>query len=169
MLLTGTHYTKYSSIYIPDYKSLKTNHPDNTAHGGITILIKSSIAFQSLPNFYQPYLQSCSININLNNVPITIAVLYSPPKHKITNQILTDSFNMIKRNFIVWDDYNAKNMLWGCRTNNPCGLVLQNFTSTKYFKFLAPDPTYWPTSTHKNSVILDIFVAKIPNNFNCKT
>lgn len=88
-LITETHLTKYSSIFIPDYKLLKTNHPDNTAHGGVAILIKSSIIYQYLPNFCQPYLQPCAININFNNVPITIAALYSPPKHKITNQILT--------------------------------------------------------------------------------
>jgi hypothetical protein len=59
---------------------------------------------------------------------------------------------------------------WGCRTNNPRGLVLQNFISSKYFKVLAPPgPTYWLTSTHKNPDILDIFVAKIPNNLYCKT
>ncbi|KAL4085335.1 hypothetical protein QTP88_027194 [Uroleucon formosanum] len=32
-----------------------------------------------------------------------------------------------------------------------------------------PGPTYWPTSIHKNPDILDIFVAKIPNNLHCKT
>lgn len=169
-LITETHFTKYSSIHIPGYNLLKTNHPDNTAHGGVAILIKSSIIFHSLPNFCQPYLQSCAININLNNVPITIAALYSPPKHKITNQILTDYFLTLNHNFIVGGDYNAKHLSWGCRTNNPRGLVLQNFISSKYFKVLAPPgPTYWPSSTHKNPDILDIFVAKIPNNLYCKT
>jgi exonuclease III len=74
-LITETHFTKYSSIHIPGYNLLKINHPDNTAHGGVAILIKLSIIFQSLPNFCQSYLQSYAININLNNVPITIAVL----------------------------------------------------------------------------------------------
>lgn len=32
-----------------------------------------------------------------------------------------------------------------------------------------PGPTYWPTSIRKNPDILDIFVAKIPNNLNYKT
>jgi len=50
-LITKTHFTQHSHIYIPGYKLLKTNHPDNTAHGGVAILIKSTIAFQPLPNF----------------------------------------------------------------------------------------------------------------------
>jgi len=55
-LSTESHFTKYSNIYIPGYKLLKTNHPDNTAHSGVTILIKSSIQFQPLPNFCLDYL-----------------------------------------------------------------------------------------------------------------
>lgn len=169
-LITETHFTKYSSIHIPDYKLLKTNHPDNTAHGGVAILIKSSISFQSLPNFCQPYLQSCALTIKLNSIPITIAAIYSPPKHKITNQILTDYFSTINHNFIVGGDFNAKHLSWGCRANNPRGLVLKNFTSSKCYKVLAPPgPTYWPTSIRKNPDILDIFVVKIPNNINYKT
>lgn len=57
-LITETHFTQHSHIYIPGYKLVKTNHPDNTAHGGVAILIKSTIAFQALPNFCQDFLQS---------------------------------------------------------------------------------------------------------------
>jgi len=76
----------------------------------------------------------------------------------------------MNNNFIVGGDYNAKHLSWGCRVNNPRGIVLQNFTSTKNYKIFAPPgPTYWLTSICKNPDILDIFVAKIPNSFNCKT
>lgn len=70
-LITEIHFTKYSYIRIPGYKLLKTNYPDNTAHGGVTILILSSIIFQPLPNFCQDYLQSCGIAVNLKNIPIS--------------------------------------------------------------------------------------------------
>ncbi|KAL4096494.1 hypothetical protein QTP88_021439 [Uroleucon formosanum] len=67
-------------------------------------------------------------------------------------------------------DFNAKHLSWGCRANNPRGLVLKNFTSSKCYKVLAPPgPTYWPTSIQKNPDILDIFVVKIPNNIKYKT
>uniref|UniRef100_A0A2S2Q5M2 RNA-directed DNA polymerase from mobile element jockey n=1 Tax=Sipha flava TaxID=143950 RepID=A0A2S2Q5M2_9HEMI len=169
-LITETHFTKYTHINIPGYKVLKTNHPDNTAQGGVAIIIKSSIVYQPLPNFCQEYLQSCALVTKINNVPVTIAAVYSPPKHKITNQIFTDYFNSINNNFIAGGDYNAKHLAWGCRVNNPRGIVLQNFISTKNYKILAPPgPTYWPTSTRKNPDILDIFVTKIPSNLNCYT
>jgi len=115
-------------------------------------------------------LQSCALTIKLNSIPITIAAIYSPPKHKITNQILTDYFSTINHNFIAGGDFNAKHQSWGCRANNPRGLVLKNFTSSKCYKVLASlGSTYWSTSIRKNPDILDIFVAKILNNLNYKT
>lgn len=53
--LMETHFIQYLKIYIPGYKLIKTNHPDNTAHGGIAILVKSIILFQVLPNFCQDF------------------------------------------------------------------------------------------------------------------
>ena len=169
-LITETHFTKYSSIYIPGYKLLKTNHPDNTIHGGVAILIKSSIQFQPLPHFCLDYLQSCALVIKLNNIPITIAAVYSPPKHKITIQHYSNYFNLIHYNCIIGGDFNAKHLSWGCRANNPRGQVLHNFVTRVNLKVLAPPgPTYWPTSARKNPDILDIFTTKIPTNIHCTT
>jgi exonuclease III len=157
-LITETHFTQYSNVHIPGYKLLKANHPDNTAHGGVAILIKSTIAFQVLPNFCQNFLQSCAVLININNIPVTIAALYSPPKHILTVADFNNYFCTFGNNFIVGGDFNAKHQSWGCRTNNPRGLVLRDFTCIKKLKILAPPgPTYWPTSARKNPDILDIF------------
>jgi hypothetical protein len=169
-LITETHLTKYSNIYIPGYKLLKTDHPDNTAHGGVAILIKNSIQYQPLPHFCFDYLQSCALIIKLNNIPITIAAIYSPPKHKLTIQNYTYYFNSIHNNCIIGGDFNAKHHSWGCRANNPRGQVLHNFVTRGNLKVLAPPgPTYWPTSARKNPDILDIFITKIPNNIHCIT
>jgi len=52
-LITETHFTQHSYIFIPGYKLVRANHPDNTAHGGVAILIKSTSTsiYQSLPNY----------------------------------------------------------------------------------------------------------------------
>jgi len=164
-LITETHLTQHSNVHIPGYKLLKANHPDNTAHGGVVILIKSTITFQILPNFCQNFLQSCAILININNIPITIATLYSPPKHTVTIADFNNYFCTFGNNFIVGGDFNAKHQSWGCRTNNPRGLVLRDVTCIKKLKILAPPgPTYWPTSAQKNPDILNIFVPKTPSN-----
>jgi len=164
VLITETHFTKYTSIHIPGYKRIKTNRPDNTAHGGVAIFIKSSIIFKLLPSFSHDHIQSSAILLNLNNIPISIAAFYSPPKHNITNSTFSEYFDTFKNNFIIGRDFNAKRQSWGCRTNNPWGLILYNFVTSKHFKVLAsPGPIYWPTSTKKNPDIMDIFVSKIPN------
>lgn len=169
-LISETHFTKYSHIPIPGYQLLKTNHPDNTAHGGAAIYIKSSISFQSLPNYCQPHLQSCAILLHLNNIPTTVAAIYSPPRHNINIQNYIHYFNTLSHNFIIGGDYNAKHLSWGCRTNNPRGTVLYNFINLKDYTILAPPgPTYWPTSLRKKPDILDIFVSNTPHNLFCST
>lgn len=112
-LITETHFTKYSYIRIPGYTLIKTNHPDNTAHGGVAIFVKSTLAFHPLPNFSQDFLQSCAISLILKNTSLTIAAIYSPPKHNVTNIQFTEYFNTIKNNFIIGGDYNAKTPIMG--------------------------------------------------------
>lgn len=57
-LITETHFTSFSHMHIPGYRLHKTNHPDNTAHGCVAILVKSTILHQSLPSFCEDIFQS---------------------------------------------------------------------------------------------------------------
>jgi exonuclease III len=75
-LITETLFTKYSHIYILGYTLIKTNHPDNTAYGGITIFIRLIIVFHPLPSFCQDFLQSCAIELKLKNTIIIVASIY---------------------------------------------------------------------------------------------
>lgn len=169
-LITETHFTKYSYIHIPGYILIKTNHPDNTAQGGVAIFIRSTIVFHPLPSFCEDFLQSSAIELKLINTKITIASIYSPPKHNISNIQFTEYFNTIKNNCIIGGDFNAKHQSWGCRVNNPRGVSLYNLINSKQYNVIAPPgPTYWPSSSRKNPNILDIFVSKIANNLFCTT
>ncbi|KAF0751401.1 Uncharacterized protein FWK35_00030742 [Aphis craccivora] len=126
--------------------------------------------FQSLPNFCQPHLQSCAILQHLNNIPTTLAAIYSLSRHNINIKNYIDYFSTFSQNFIIGGDFNAKHLSWGCRTNNPRGMVLYNFINLKGYKILArPGPTYWPTSLRKKPDILDIFVSNTPHNLFCQT
>ncbi|KAL4090786.1 hypothetical protein QTP88_025561 [Uroleucon formosanum] len=144
---------------------IKSNHPDGTAHGGAVILIKSNLQYYSLVNYSQNHFQSCAISITINNIPVAIAAIYSPPRHNLTVDNLTDFFDSTANNFIIGGDYNTKHQSWGYRVTNPRGNLLYNFSNMKKYKILAPPgPTYWPTSVRKKPDILDIFVTKIPSN-----
>jgi len=168
-LISETHFTKYSHIPILGYQLLKTNHPDNSAHGDAAIYIKSSLSFQTLPNFSQPHLQSCAILLHLNNIPTTLAAIYCPPRYNINIQNYIDYFSTLSQNFKIGGDFKAKNFSWGCRTNNPRGMVFYNFINLKGYKILVrPGPTYWPTALRKKPDILDIFVSNTPHNLFCQ-
>ncbi|KAF0756534.1 Uncharacterized protein FWK35_00008849 [Aphis craccivora] len=108
-LISETHFIEYSYISISGYSLIKFNHPDGTAHGGAAILIKSSLKYYSLVNYFQNISQSCAISITINNIPVAISSIYSPPKHCLTIDNLTDFFYTTANNFIIGDDYNAKN------------------------------------------------------------
>lgn len=112
-IITETHFTNNSYVYIPGYKLINANHPDNTAHRGVAIFIKSSLEFQVLLRFCQDYLQSCALTIKLNFTSFTIAALYSPPKHKITNQKLTDYFNTIQQDDFIMGRLQRKTSILG--------------------------------------------------------
>jgi hypothetical protein len=108
VLITETHFTKYSYIFIPGYVLLKSNHPDSTAHADVAILIKSKLKFHPLANFSQDYIQSCAISITLNNIPFAIVAIYSPLRHKLSNVDLTNYFNTMPTNFLIGGDYKSK-------------------------------------------------------------
>lgn len=164
-LISKTHFTEYSYISIPGYSLIKSNHPDGIAHDGAAILIKFSLKYYSIVNYSQNHFQSCAISITTNNIPVAIAAIYSPPKHNLTIDNLTDFFDSTANNFIIGGDYNAKHQSWGCRVTNPRGNLLYNFTNMKKYKILAPPgSTYWPTSVRKKTDILDVCVTKIPSN-----
>lgn len=165
-LISETHFTSHTKFSIPGYNIITSNHPDNTAHAGAAIIIKSSLLYTPCQSIQENYLQSAILTIKLNHIPVTIAATYFPPKHKITLIQYEHFFNSLGHYFIVGGDLNAKNQFWGCHTTNPKGRTLLQLANLKKYSILAPpDPTYWPTSISKRPDILDIFITFTPNSF----
>jgi len=161
-LITETHFTSYSHIRIPGYRLYKANHPVNTVHGGVAILVKSTILHQSLPSFCKDIFRTCALfKFMLIMFQSQLQQLIHLQKHNISYENFLNYFNTINNNFIIGGDYNAKHQSWGYRVNNPRGNILYNFINSKNSRYLLPpEPTYWPSSHHKNPDILDIFVIK---------
>lgn len=165
VLISETHFTNTSYINFPGYHTYRANHPDNSAHAGAAIYIRASLAYTPLPNFHTNHIQSCAVSLFLNNIPITIAAAYCPPRHRISPDQFTEFLSTLNNNYIVGGDLNAKHIQWGCRASNPRGNSLLQTAYHSNITILAPPNfTYWPTSLHKMPDILDIFVAKIPNS-----
>lgn len=166
-LISETHFTSNTKCSFPGYNILSACHPDNTAHGGAAIIIRSSLQFTPAPSVNDNFLQAAIVNINLNHVPISVVAAYCPPKYKITPAQFESFFNSLGYHFIVGGDLNAKNQSWGCHSTNPKGRSLLQTINNSHLSILnPPNPTYWPTSTRKRPDILDVFVTKIPTNIN---
>ncbi|VVC31138.1 Endonuclease/exonuclease/phosphatase [Cinara cedri] len=166
-LISETHFTSNTKFSIPGYTTIPANHPDNTAHAGAAILIRSPIQFTPLPSINEDFLQAVAINIKLNHTPITMVASYCPPKHKITQTQFENFFNSFGQYFVIGGDLNAKHHSWGCHTSNPKGKSLLKAINNKQLSVLAPpNPTYWPSSLRKRPDILDIFVVQVPPRLN---
>lgn len=86
MLISETHFKK-SHLNIPRYIIYDTQHPDGTAHGSTAIIIRKSIKHHE----NEKYLQATSITLEDWIKPITISIIYNPPKHTIKH----DQYNLL--------------------------------------------------------------------------
>ncbi|KAF0705838.1 Uncharacterized protein FWK35_00035216, partial [Aphis craccivora] len=153
---------------VSGYKCFHTCHPDDTAHAGAAIIVRSTLKFYPLPNYQTPHIQASTISLTLNHQPITISAAYCPPRHNITPNQFNDYFNYLGSKFIIGGDINAKHTQWGCHTSNPRGNLLHRIITLQQYKILSPSsPTYWPNLPRKRPDILDIYITKISNSLNC--
>jgi len=87
-LISETHLTNVSHINLPSFQIIKSNHSDGTAFAGTTIIVRLSLLFYPLPQYQAAHTQACGISLTLNNIPINICAIYSPPSHSITPKSL---------------------------------------------------------------------------------
>lgn len=146
MLISETHFTNKSYFNIRGYKLIHTNHPDNSAHGGTAIIIKSFIPFSILEEIQEQSLQSTIISVKLNESSITIAAVYFPPRFNLKQQDFEQYFNKFGTKFIVGGDFNSKHPWWESKTTNPKGRELYKCIQTRNYSVISTGkPTYWPS------------------------
>ena len=79
-----------TNVYVKN-KHRSRNNAFAQLHGCMDyIFYKHQIS--PLPNFTRDYLQSCAVTIKLNNISITIASIYCPPRHNISDSQFNDYF-----------------------------------------------------------------------------
>jgi exonuclease III len=69
-LISETHFTNKYFLHLPGFQLYQTNNPDNTAHAGAAIYVRSSLASHPLPEFKTDYIQSCAVSLIVNNIPL---------------------------------------------------------------------------------------------------
>ena len=100
-LISETHFTKKTYFKIKGYNLISCNHPDEKAHGGSAILVKSSLKYIVLDNYRKTHLQAAGIKIKAGNSDISIYSIYFPPKHTVKCQDYDNFFSKLGSKFIV--------------------------------------------------------------------
>jgi len=75
MIISEPHLTDKSYLKLPGYKIYHTNYPDNTAHAGTAILIKSTINHHQLHKYEKDYLQATSIRVKTLPYEINVSAI----------------------------------------------------------------------------------------------
>jgi hypothetical protein len=76
MLISETHFTVKSYLKFPKYTVYHTNHPAGTAHGGTTIIIKTTIKHHLQSSYKQDFLHATSVSVQDSDGPLTISAVY---------------------------------------------------------------------------------------------
>ena len=160
-LLSETHLTSRSYLRsVPGYVAYRTDHPDDSAHGGTVILVRRTLTHNLLLPTSTESLQATSIAVKCFPFSVSFSAVYCPPNKPLTRNQLLSHFQSLGPHFVSGGDYNAKHPLWGSRLANPRGRILQNVLLTQKFNFISPKSyTYWPTDTARLPDLLDFFVT----------
>lgn len=170
-LITETHFTPTVKFKIPGYSVYRTDHPDNRAHGGSAVFIKSNLKHYLMPlDPPDNSFQATAISISIKNLRLSVGVIYCPPRFIITPEQFKSLYRQLGCSFILGGDFNAKHQQWGCRITNTKGRTLLKSVLHNNISVLSPgSPTYWPTARTKLPDILDIFLSRGINSLNLNT
>lgn len=136
-LISETWLNKESNNFrIKDFKlkgfDIIRNDRIDKQRGGTAILIKNSLKYQIIKNFYKcnNKLEASIIKVYVNNDELFIVSCYRPPNNNINTNEWTLFFNQfINKKFIIAGDFNAHHQSWGNNTSCP---PTRRFTLFKY-------------------------------------
>jgi len=161
LLISETHFTARSYVKVPNYIIYNTPHPDETAHGGTTIIIRQNIKHHIREEYKQEHIQATRIALRDDVGELNIAAVYSPPKHVIKEVDYTRFFHTRGHRFIAGGDYNAKHVTWGERITTTKGRELHKAMSNNNLQYLSTrQPTFWPSDTNRQPDLLDFCITK---------
>lgn len=161
-LLVETHLTSRNHAEIRGFNLYTCNHPDDAAHGGAAIYIRSSLKHHENNSYVSAHIQAACITVYTDNgATCKIAAIYSPPKHKIKTEEYMAFFGSLGNRWIIGGDFNAKHYMWGSRLITTKGTALHNAINATGATCLSNgEPTYWPTDTQKMPDCIDFFISK---------
>ena len=161
MLLSETHGTDKTHIYIKGYSVVYANHPGNKAFGGAAIIIKSALNYTLCNAHQSDEIQAAIIELLITGQKIIIASVYCRPRFNLKEADYSNLFSLFGSKFIIGGDFNAKNTIWGSRLTTAKGKELQKCLNCNNIEYISGgEPTYWPSDPCKIPDLLDLFFQK---------
>ena len=130
---------------LSNYKFLHKQRSEKNGAGGVAILVKAEIQFETCNLFDNLELELIAIKIMVNKKELVVISYYNPPNCKLSEEIF-NKLSQAKIPFIMMGDLNSKLKSIGCIqdnsngsalakiiSNNDC-IILENNDHT-YFKF----------------------------------
>jgi len=85
-------------------------HSDGKVHGGIALIVRSSIRYYEIGKYQKEFLQTIKIVLEDWYGYIIISTVYSPPKHVLKGEQYIIFFKILDNRFIPAEHYNAKHI-----------------------------------------------------------
>ena len=104
LLISESHSTEQTVINTPYYTIYYAHHPDGTANAGSAIIIKTTLKHFVLEPYITNKIQSTIIKTTTMPRIITIAAVYSPPRHVISSEEYEDFLLRLGPHFIMAGD-----------------------------------------------------------------
>jgi hypothetical protein len=166
-LISETHFTSRTVFKIPLYTVYYTTHPNDTAHGGAAVILRSSIRHHELLPHQSDKIHAATVQLDAHPWPLKISAIYCPPRHAIFTDDYVTLFRSLGSRFLIGGDWKAKHTAWGARLITPKERnLLHDISSHNCNYFNTGEPTYWPTDLTKLTDLLDFLVARgIPANY----
>lgn len=158
--ITETLLTPDLRLRIPGFKIFRSDasHPKR----GVLLAIRSDITAYQRALSDTGHLEAVAATISTPTGPITIACVYNSPSRfrPLTQRHVTSILDMDSR-VILTGDLNARNVEWGCRSDNENGRKLLNLCLQRGLKIIYPNqPTRYPTNPRYYPSILDLTIIK---------
>lgn len=120
-----TNFKLNSVKKIKNFKSLHKNRTNClAASGGIVIYVNNNIHCEEIK--LNTKLEAIACYAIINSKKISICNLYIPNSHFLQKSEITDLIKELPKPYIIMGDFNSHNTLWGSKTTDTRGKMIEN-------------------------------------------
>jgi hypothetical protein len=116
-LISETHFTQESYLKLRAFEVYHTIHPSNCARGGSAVIVKTEISHHVDIQIEKEEFQVMSVKIKTTSGILTIAAIYSPPRHNLKRGDYLNLLQSFTGKFIIGGDFQLQEHLLGLSAN----------------------------------------------------